>query len=73
MNLQTRVERLEQSSGTAPEDCPLCASRAEKVHDKRDAGLRVTWSQTIQTRCPQCGSPFNIEVVVVERADREAA
>ncbi len=72
MSLESQIKRLEQRAGVV-EDCPLCASRAEKVHDGRDAGLRVTWSQTIQTRCPQCGSPFNIEVVVVERADREAA
>lgn len=72
MSLESQIKRLEQRAGVV-ENCPLCAARAAKMRAERDDGLRVTWSQTIQTRCPQCGSPFNIKVVVVERADREAA
>ncbi len=71
MNLQTRVERLEQSSGTASEDCPRCAARAARVDPPRD-DLWVVESWQYTVKCPQCARPFIIQVDYVERVGREA-
>ncbi len=74
MNLQTRVERLEQSSGPASEDCPLCVSREAKatIGHERAPGLQVVEGWEYPVKCLRCGSPFTIQVDCAESADANA-
>ena len=68
MSLDSQLKRLEQQIGVV-DVCPLCAARAAQMHDERDDGLRVVKSLTVQVDCPRCGSPFDIQVNCVRRAE----
>jgi hypothetical protein len=71
MNLQTRVERLEQCSGTAPEDCPLCSQPPREPVEVR-AGFHVTSEHPLDLTCPHCGGPRRIIFCVYEPVGDEA-
>ncbi len=71
MNLQNRVERLEQATGTgAP--CPVCNVPREKEKLNYDENVWcVGESLEMNVNCGRCGRPRRIVFNVIKRRDEK--
>jgi hypothetical protein len=70
MNLQNRVEKLEQAMGTgAP--CPVCDAppRAEEKPAYDESVWHVSKTYDTDIACVHCGRPRRIVINVIERRD----